>query len=314
MKRLIYPVILLVLVSITGCSEDVNKKAEIDVHYVDTGVNPNAWVRIPAGKFYTDRYLNEGEIEKDYEIMLTHVTNQQFANYLNEALPTKKIKLENDSIWGYYPGDKFRAYRHELPVEAGDKLHLKLNQPGLRVKYDGQKFFVQNGFQNHPVVFVTWFGAKEYTDFYGWRLPTEWEWTKAARGEDKRAYPWGDEITRNQANFYSSRDPYEKIFGKQGGTTPVGYYNGKTYDGYQTTDSRSPYGLYDMSGNVWHWLGTVYPDMHYRWMRGGSFENYDFDTRIWATNNAEPQHGGLNVGFRCARDVVEVKTQTGDRS
>jgi formylglycine-generating enzyme required for sulfatase activity len=155
---------------------------------------------------------------------------------------------------------------------------------------------------------VTWFGAKAYCEFYGWRLPTEVEWEKAARGTelvDGRGlpFPWGTEIKGNNANYYSSFDLFEKMSGKLGNTTPVGFYNGKTYQGYQTLDSPSPYGLYDMAGNVWQWMGDIYPDQHYRYMRGGSFYSYEVDLRVWKRNSAHPAYYSPQVGFRCARAV-----------
>jgi formylglycine-generating enzyme required for sulfatase activity len=55
-----------------------------------------------------------------------------------------------------------------------------------------------------------------------------------------RPFPWGDEIENNQANYYSSFDLFEKLFGKLGNTTPVGLYNGRSYDGYQTIGRRQP--------------------------------------------------------------------------
>ena len=63
---------------------------------------------------------------------------------------------------------------------------------------------------------------------------------------------------RENANFYSSRDPFEDMSSFGSRTTPVGFYNGQTYDGYTTLDSASPYGLYDMAGNVWQWTGDVH--------------------------------------------------------
>ncbi len=290
-----------------GCSEDVVEKSKINVPHVDTGVDANGWARIPAGSFYKGIHLHVTEIDNDFEMMVTPVTNQQYADYLNKAVAAGSVKMVDGAITGYYPGDEFHAYKHEFEIKAGDKAHVTLNEPGLRIRYEGERFSVQSGFENHPMVMVSWYGAKAYCNSHGWRLPTENEWEKAARGKDERAYPWGDEIPRNQANFYSSRDPYEKIFGKMGGSTPVGYYNGQKHDGYQTLDGRSPYGLYDMAGNVWQWTGDDYPYMHYRWMRGGSHANYDYDVCVWSRNSAGPEHYGVGVGFRCARDVSTDK-------
>ena len=76
----------------------------------------------------------------------------------------------------------------------------------------------------------------------------------------------------------------------------------ETYDGYETRDSASPYGLYDMGGNVWQWVGDDLPDQHYRYMRGGSFYTYEVDLRVWKSNNAGPTYFSPAVGFRCAQD------------
>jgi formylglycine-generating enzyme required for sulfatase activity len=85
----------------------------------------------------------------------------------------------------------------------------------------------------------------------------------------------------------------------------VGYYNGRQYDNYSTEDAKNPYGLYDMAGNVWQWTGDIYKDTHLRYMRGGSFSNYEYNLRVWARNSAGPDYCDINVGFRCARDVTK---------
>ena len=266
----------------------------------DTGVDPNAWAQVPAGEFEFGQH-EEIQSTEAYEIMVTDVTVAQYADFLNAALADGSVKVDGDQVVGYYPGDVFRGVKHEEEIKAGDWLFLPLNDPSQRIQFDGTRFTVQAGYENHPMTMVTWFGAWGYCKYNGGRLPTEVEWEKAARGTDGRPYPWGDDIQRNNANFYSSRDPFEDMqtFGSR--TSPVGFYNGRTYDGYVTLDSVSPYGLYDMAGNVWQWTGDVYEGMHYRFLRGGSKDTYDMDLRVWVRNNATPTYFSPGVGFRCAR-------------
>ncbi len=275
------------------------------VPVIETGVDPDSWALVPAGSFLSGQHEHEAQIEDDYEIMVTDVTNAQYAAYLNAALEAGWVQKTGDEIVGYYPGDVFRGFEHEEEIAAGDWLHVPLADPGLRIEETGDGFQSLPGYENHPMVQVTWFGARSYCEFYGGRLPSELEWEKAARGEDNRPYPWGWELDLNNANFYSSTDIFEKTFGKAGNTTPVGFYNGMVYDGYVTLDSPSPYGLYDMAGNVWQWMGDVYEDQHYRYMRGGSKADYGYNLRIWTRNNAAPQYFSPSVGFRCVRDPLE---------
>lgn len=290
--------LLLVVTLLTACAP-VDHNAPMPV--VDTGIDPEAWAQIPAGKFYSGQF-DDVQTLPAYEIMVTDVTVAQYADYLNQALADGSVKLDGDSIVGYYPGDTFLEVKHEEPIEAGDWIYLPLDDPSQRVEFDSKAFFTaQSGYENHPMTMVSWFGARGYCEYFDNRLPSEMEWVKAARGEDERPYPWGDEILRNNANFYASRDPFEDMptFGSR--TSPVGFYNGQKYGEYQTLDSASPYGLYDMAGNVWQWTGDVYEGMHYRFMRGGSKDTYDMDLRLWVRNNATPTYFSPGVGFRCAR-------------
>ena len=213
------------------------------------------------------------------------------------------VEIADGEVVGFYPGDEFHAHHHEEPIDAGNWLHLPINADGQRLRFENDTFTVLTGYENHPATMVTWFGARAYCESNEWRLPLEAEWEKAARGTDARAYPWGNDIARTHANYYSSHDLYEKIVGGLGDTTPVGFYNGGTYQGFATQDSVSPYGLYDMAGNVWQWAGNVHEGQHYRYMRGGSKENYAYNLRIWTRNNAHPAYFSVNVGFRCARDT-----------
>ena len=266
----------------------------------DTGIAPDSWAQVPAGEFFFGQH-EEIESTAAYEIMVTDVTNEQYSQFLNEAFAEGSVGFEGVNPVGYYPGDVYRGVKHEEEILEGWYSLAALDNPSTRISFEDSVITPTSGYENHPMTMVSWFGARSYCGFYGWRLPTELEWEKAARGPDARPFPWGDDIARENANFYASRDPFEDMSSFGSRTSPVGFYNGKTYDGYATLDSASPYGLYDMAGNVWQWTGDVYEGMHYRFLRGGSKDTYDMDLRVWVRNNATPTYVSPGVGFRCVR-------------
>jgi formylglycine-generating enzyme required for sulfatase activity len=294
------------LLILTSCRQVPGGGAPVDlnapIYVYETGVDYNTWVTIPTGPFYHGQEAELENIDYDYEIMVTDVTVAQYLGFLVEAIAPGAIKVEGDQVVGFYPGDEFHGVKHEIEIPLGDYVFIPLNDPTSRITYDGSKLQINFDYANHPMTDVSWFGAWGYCQYYGWRLPTELEWEKAARGTgDDRPFPWGYDIARNNANFYASRDPFEDMRSFGSRTTPVGFYNGQTYNEYETLDSASPYGLYDMAGNVWQWTGDVYEGMHYRFMRGVSKDTYDMDLRIWVRNNATPTYYSPGVGFRCVR-------------
>ncbi len=324
MKKLIFSLLLLTLF-VAACQATPLNEQE-PPPYIDTGIDAESWVTIPAGAFPHGQESHMTDIDYDYEMMVTDVTVEQYAKFLNEALASGGATIgeveifadRGDISWtvegvkGYYPGDPFDGYKHEEEVLPGDKIYIPF-EDALRLSRDGEIFTAIAGYENHPMTMVTWFGANAYCEYYGYRLPLELEWEKAARGTgvnengDGLPFPWGYEIHGHNANFYASTDIFEEMYGKLGSTSPVGFYNGKTYsiegyEDYETIDSASPYGLYDMAGNVWQWVGDDHHDQHYRILRGGSFFTYEVDLRVWKENGVAPYHYDPDVGFRCASD------------
>jgi formylglycine-generating enzyme required for sulfatase activity len=227
-------------------------------------------ITIPEGDF---RMGSESEAALDSErpahkvhvpelqIAKYPVTNAQFKCFVDgRGYDQEKYWTKAGWAWRQGKGEQFRRKHREWPGGWEDG------------QFPPEK-------ANHPVVSVTWYEALAYTQWLAevtgkpYRLPSEAEWEKAARGDqDKREYPWGHEFDPKKANLGIGDE-------RVGGTSPVGIYPG----------GASPTGILDLSGNVWEWCSSLFRDYPYdsedgredleaegrRVLRGGSWITYN---------------------------------------
>ena len=235
-------------------------------------------IAIPAGPFTMGR--DDGASDERpahqitlpaYSIDLLPVTNAQFAEFLNAAGHTHR--------------------RGERMFDDDD--------PDARVHRLERNWVPDKGYEHHPVVEVSWVGARDYCAWRGKRLPTEAEWEKAARGSDGRLFPWGN------APPDTTRARFAAAYNE---TAPVNTHRA----------GASAFGVQDMAGNAWQWVSSAYRPYPYRAddgredlapgpvraTRGGGHDSpaEEITTTQRGRNlSRNPRSGHHNIGFRCAQ-------------
>jgi iron(II)-dependent oxidoreductase len=210
------------------------------------------------------------------------------------------------------------AYRIDKYLVTNAQYARFLAATGHRPPSDWKDGKIQEGTLLHPVTMVNWYDATAYAKWAGKRLPTEAEWEKAARGADARRWPWGNEMDPKRLNTY---------YNVGSATDVTAYANGV-----------SPFGAYDMAGNVDEWVdGDFVPyegtdaesevfkgkiakvlsdqdrvmklsemvpvDRKYKVLRGGSWKGDPFSTATYHRDYSWPNYASDFYGFRCATDL-----------
>ena len=163
----------------------------------------------------------------------------------------------------------------------------------------GTPYYGEDRFRDYPVIVLNSAEAQTYCQWAGRRLPSEAEWEKAARGSDGRAYPWGEGLTCDQANYLMCVNQPALV------------------DAYP--QSASPYGALNMAGNLWEWTADWYDPAYYaqapsqnppgptageyRTLRGGGWRSLSYQLRVSNRASGKPEHStDGEIGFRCALD------------
>jgi formylglycine-generating enzyme required for sulfatase activity len=264
---------IICLMTMVSCAIGTAEAAPIDPMVI-------AWVSVTDPGF-------SGRISK-YE-----TTNAQYCQFLNAALASGDIAIFTtdhglvksvNGASGSNNGEDFVGQPYYLLIGEGDAGGGDPIVGGAaRINYTGSLFTIDSGFENHPVTYVSWYGANAFCNYYGYRLPAESEWQAVADYSGSYMYGCGAAINNNTANYFGSTHPY--------GTTVVGAFG--TYG----------YGMCDMAGNVWEWTSSCYYPLsdcgnQPRVIRGGGWYYPDTTCAISFRGNSSKEDTACVIGFR----------------
>jgi len=219
---------------------------------------PDDMVVISKGWFIMG--LNEGELNEgpEHEVFLDtflidkyEVSAENFTDFLNDK---------------GNPEEKYFSYDQYSTIIGVSFVNGNPDETNKKP----EKYLPKKGFENYPANNVSWLGADAYCRWKGKRLPTESEWEKAARGKDKRIYPWGNSIPDSTKARYNQKWE-EKNLNVMVPVNELG--SGQSY-----------YGVFNMAGNVWEWVNDWYRQNYCDYCNpDGEFYNTDVASRLAGT-------------------------------
>jgi len=247
-------------------------------------INAMGFVLIIGGTFIMGYEVGRSDEQPPHEVSVNdfqmskfEVTNAQYAAFLNAAGKQTEVL----STW-------IDLTTLDCQIEKVDGAPT------------GLAFRAKPGFENHPVVYVTWDGAKAFCDWLGGRLPTEAEWEYACRAGSRSKYYFGDDANKLKENAWYLEQSGDKAH-------PIG------------RRPANDFGLYDILGNVWEWCADWYDPQYYsrsatdnpkgplqgdqRVLRGGAFNSNIDQCRSSCRSPLSPFASYSFVGFRAVRDV-----------
>lgn len=324
LRQWCFPALLLVIMTLLACDKS-DKASSAGKNAAKGEVQLQvAMVTVPGGEFImgSDKedkegmqqrfgfpnplYLDERPKRKRhldaFQIDTYEVSNKQYKAFISSTNRMMPFHWVNN---GYALAE---AKLKTMEVERLRKLAVEYFKLDMDTrKMDKEQLLSamraqQQTLDKFPVGGVNWFDAKDFCQWRGARLPTEAEWEKAARGANGQEFPWGNQWDPKITNTGDD--------GKwENGLAPVGVYPG----------NRSPYGAFDMSGNVWEWVqdwyapysGSSYKSPLFgktnRVIRGGGggVGHYaiSYFFRASTRQYSEPELESEDVGFRCAKDT-----------
>ncbi len=249
-----------------------------------------AWVAINDPGISGHEGFN-GEMSK-YE-----TTNAQYCLFLNAALASGDIAFDvtdPNIVVGANGANSGADFLGEIYFMTYNENSSTLSKS--QISFDGNTFSVRTrkdinnndiNMSNHPIAMVSWYGATAFCNYYGYRLPTEWEWLAVADYDGSYNYGCGATIDSTMANF-SANNPLDLLNPPY--TTPIDHY--PSYG----------YGMNDMAGNNWEWTSSLLsPALSYRILRGGCWNNYDNYCSFLVGDFNSPSNTYFGNGFRVCR-------------